>query len=51
MSSPDAIDAVFVEFGHALRDVGLPIGTDDILTFCAGVNELDVTDVPKRSRR
>jgi uncharacterized protein with von Willebrand factor type A (vWA) domain len=45
MSSPDAIDAVFVEFGHALRDVGLPIGTDDILTFCAGVNELDVTDV------
>lgn len=45
MSSPDEIDAVFVEFGHALRDVGLPIGTDDILTFCAGVNELDVTDV------
>jgi uncharacterized protein with von Willebrand factor type A (vWA) domain len=45
MSSPDAIEELFVAFGHALRDVGLPIGTDDVLTFCAGVNELDVTDI------
>ena len=51
MSSPDSVslpegfDALFVEFGHALRDVGLPVGTDDILTFCAGTASLDVTDV------
>lgn len=45
MSSPDAIEELFVAFGHALRDVGLPIGTDDVLTFCAGVNELDVTNI------
>ena len=45
MSSPDEIEELFVAFGHALRDVGLPIGTDDVLTFCAGVNELDVTDI------
>lgn len=45
MSSPDAIEELFVAFGHSLRDVGLPIGTDDVLTFCAGVNELDVTNI------
>lgn len=45
MSSPDAVDALFVEFGHALRDGGLSIGTDDLLTFCSGVAELDVTDL------
>lgn len=51
MSSPDAVslpegfDALLVDFGHALRSVGLPVGTDDILTFCAGAAALDVTDI------
>jgi len=45
MSSPDAVDALFVDFGHALRAGGLSIGTDDLLTFCSGVAELDVTDL------
>lgn len=42
---PDGFDALLVEFGHALRAAGLPVGTDDILTFCAGAASLDVTDV------
>lgn len=51
MSSPDTLslpqgfDALLVDFGHALRAAGLPVGTDDILTFCAGAASLDVTDV------
>ncbi len=45
MSSPDDVEALLVDFGHALRDAGLPIGTDDVLTFCAGVAELDVSDL------
>jgi uncharacterized protein with von Willebrand factor type A (vWA) domain len=45
MSSPDDIDALFVGFGNALRDAGLPIGTDDVLTFCAGMAELKVSDL------
>lgn len=46
VASPlDGFDALFVEFGHALRAAGLPVGTDDLLTFCAGAASLDVTDV------
>lgn len=45
MSSPNAVEALLVRFGHALRGAGLPIGSDDILTFLAGVADLDVTDV------
>ncbi len=55
MSSPDVtgtdgapgggFDALLVDFGHALRSAGLPIGTDDILTFCEGTAQLDVTDL------
>lgn len=48
MSSPDAaagFDALLVDFGHALRGAGLPVGTDDILTFCQSVSFLDVTDL------
>ncbi len=33
-----------VDFGAALRDVGLPIGTDDVLAFCAAVAELSPSD-------
>lgn len=45
MSSLNGFDELFVEFGQALRGAGLPVGTDDILNFCAGVGELDVTDI------
>jgi uncharacterized protein with von Willebrand factor type A (vWA) domain len=48
MSSPDIatdFDALLVDFGHALRLAGLPVGTDDILTFCEGTSLLDVTDL------
>jgi uncharacterized protein with von Willebrand factor type A (vWA) domain len=45
MSSADGIDELLVEFGHALRDAGLPIGSDDVITFNASVASLDVTDV------
>ncbi len=33
-----------VEFGAALREAGLPVGTDDVLTFCASVAELSPSD-------
>lgn len=45
MSSPSGYDELLVEFGHALRAAGLPVGSDDVLTFCAGVAALDVTDL------
>jgi len=45
MSSADGIDELLVEFGHALRDAGLPIGSDDVITFNASVASLDITDV------
>lgn len=50
MSSPSpapalAYDELLVDFGHALRAAGLPVGSDDILTFCSGVACLDVTDL------
>ena len=50
MSSPSAApelayDELLVDFGHALRAAGLPVGSDDILTFCSAVACLDVTDL------
>jgi uncharacterized protein len=51
MSSPEAgplptdFDSLLVDFGHALRSAGLPVGTDDVLTFCQSVAHLDVTDL------
>ncbi|MEK9809441.1 MAG: VWA domain-containing protein [Candidatus Nanopelagicales bacterium] len=50
MSSADDVDAagyddLLVGFGHALRAVGLPVGSDDVLAFCAGVSTLDVGDI------
>lgn len=47
MRDPDSlhVDALLVDFGHALREAGLSIGTDDILTFCAGAAALDVSDL------
>jgi uncharacterized protein with von Willebrand factor type A (vWA) domain len=48
MSSPETateFDALLVDFGHALRRAGLPVGTDDVLTFCQSVTHLDVSDL------
>lgn len=45
MSSADEVDALFVGFGDALRQAGLPVGTDDVLTFCSGMTHLKVSDL------
>ena len=45
MSSPSAIDELFVEFVHHLRAAGLSIGTDDLICFTAAAECLDVTDL------
>ena len=45
MSSGNEFDALFVEFSQALRHAGLPVGTDDVLTFSAAVTDLDATDI------
>ena len=41
---PQIVDRL-VAFGTALREAGLPIGTDDVLTFCAAVAELTPSDL------
>lgn len=35
--TPGTVVDRFVGFGHALRDAGLPVGSDDVLTFCASL--------------
>ena len=45
MSSLSGFDELLVGFGQTLRQAGLSIGSDDILTFCSGVSNLDVTDL------
>jgi len=47
MSSPEtgSIDELLVGFAQALRDATITVGTDDLLTFTAGVSTLDVTDI------
>lgn len=45
MSSPDDYDALLVAFAQALRGAGLIVGTDDVMSFCGSVAELDVTDL------
>ena len=47
-SGPPEIVARLVGFGHALRDEGLPVGSNDVVMFCSGLAELtpsDLTDV------
>ena len=34
-----------VGFGRALREAGLPVGTGDVLTYCAAMEPLDPTDL------
>ena len=37
--------ALLVDFAHELRAAGLPIGSGDILTYCAAMAPLDPTDL------
>jgi uncharacterized protein with von Willebrand factor type A (vWA) domain len=43
-SDPEIVDRL-VAFGTALREAGLPVGTDDVLTFCTAVAELTPSDL------
>ncbi|MFZ9627998.1 MAG: vWA domain-containing protein [Ilumatobacteraceae bacterium] len=36
---------LFVEFAHALRRADLPIGTDDVMSYCESVARLDPSDI------
>ena len=45
MSSLSGFDELLVGFGQTLRQAGLSIGSDDILTFCSGVSHLDISDL------
>ena len=36
---------LFVDFSGALREAGLPIGTDDVMALCQAVTELNPTDI------
>jgi uncharacterized protein len=43
---PDlAIADLLVEFGHELRDAGVPVGSGDVLTYCTAAAALDPTDL------
>ena len=41
----EAFVATLVEFGRQLRDENLPIGSGDVLTYCAAVAELEPSDL------
>ncbi|MXW75149.1 MAG: VWA domain-containing protein [Acidimicrobiaceae bacterium] len=43
-NTPVGIVDRLVGFGHALREHGLPVGSDDVLTFCAATAELSPGD-------
>lgn len=45
MPLTEGFDELFVEFGQELRTAGLIIGSDDVITFCHAVAQLDPTDV------
>lgn len=45
MPLTEGFDELFVEFGQELRTAGLIIGSDDVITFCNAVAQLDPTDV------
>jgi uncharacterized protein len=40
-----AVADLLVEFGHELREAGLPIGSGDVLTYCSAVATLDPSDL------
>jgi hypothetical protein len=45
--APDltGFDELFIEFAHDLREHGMVIGSDDVITFLSGIAVLDATDV------
>jgi hypothetical protein len=45
--APDltGFDELFIEFAHNLREHGMVIGSDDVITFLSGIAVLDATDV------
>lgn len=45
MSESVAFDELFIEFGQQLRVSGLSVGSDDVISFCQGMAELDPTDI------
>ena len=45
MCLPSEFDALLVDFADALREAGMAVGTDDVLTFSAGVSCLDISDL------
>ncbi len=45
MNAIAGFDEIFVEFGQELRVAGLSVGTDDVLSFCQGVSQLDPSDL------
>ncbi len=45
MNATAGFDEIFVEFGQELRVAGLSVGTDDVLSFCQGVSQLDPSDL------
>lgn len=45
MSESAGFDELFIEFGQELRMSGLPIGSDDVISFCQGIAELDPSDI------
>ncbi len=45
MSADDGITALLLDFCRVLRAAGLPVGTDDAMTYCGGVATLDPSDV------
>jgi len=36
---------LFTGFGHELRNVGLPIGSDDVMAYCSAIAELNPSDI------
>jgi uncharacterized protein with von Willebrand factor type A (vWA) domain len=45
MPLTEGFSELFVEFGQELRSAGLVIGSDDVITFCNAVGQLDPTDI------
>lgn len=45
MPESAGFDELFVEFGQRLRESGLSIGSDDVISFCQGIAELNPTDI------
>ncbi|MEX2324161.1 MAG: VWA domain-containing protein [Nitriliruptoraceae bacterium] len=45
MPLDDGVVDVFIGFGDALRQGGLPVGTDDVMTFCLALAEVDPADI------